>query len=62
MKAADLKNKEPGTILEALNRIWIREGPGHPSKGWFCDNGGKFQNSKMMGVISLPPVTITVPD
>ena len=48
IKAAVLRNKEPETILEALSRIWIREGPGHPSKGWFCDNGGEFRNSKMM--------------
>ena len=48
IKAAVLKNKEPETVLKALTRIWVREGPGIPSKGWFSDNGGEFRNSIMM--------------
>ena len=48
IKAAVIKNKEPETVLKALTRIWVREGPGHPSKGWFSDNGGEFRNAIMM--------------
>ena len=45
IKAAVIKNKEPETILKVLTKIWIMEGPGQPSKGWFSDNGGEFRNS-----------------
>ena len=48
IKAAVIKNKEPETVLKALTRIWVREGPGHPSKGWFSDNVGEFRNAIMM--------------
>ena len=43
-----VKNKEPETILMTLIGIWIQEGPGHPSKCWFSDNGGEVCNSIMM--------------
>ena len=52
IKAAVVKNKEPETILKTLTRIWVREGPGHPIKGWFSDNGGEFRNSIMMEAAS----------
>ena len=52
IRAAVIKNKEPETILKTLTRIWIREGPGQPSKGWFSDNGGEFRNPIMMEAAS----------
>ena len=33
--------------MKAINKRWIREGPGIPSKGIFADNGGEFKNPKI---------------
>ena len=52
MAAEVIKNKEPETIIKALSKRWIREGPGIPSKGLFMDNGGEFKNSKLIEVAS----------
>ena len=58
IRAAVIKNKEPETILKTLTKIWIREGPGDPSKGWFSDNGGEFRNPVMMEAASKLGITI----
>ena len=42
-----INNKEPETVMKALNKRWVRQGPGIPSKGIFADNGGEFKNPKM---------------
>ena len=48
IRAAVINDKNPETILKILSRIWVREGPGIPSKGWFSDNGGEFRNEAML--------------
>ena len=47
MAAEVIPNKLPDTVLSALNRKWIMEGPGIPSRGIFADNGGEFKNPQM---------------
>ena len=39
-----IKDKHPETVIKALNKRWVRNGPGIPSKGIFADNGGEFKN------------------
>ena len=34
--------------MKTITKIWIQEGPGYPSRGWFSDNGGEFRNSAML--------------
>jgi len=48
-----IKNKEPETILAAMEKIWINGygmGPGMPEKYFMSDNGGEFVNSKMLNL------------
>ena len=52
MAAEVIDNKEPESIIKALSKRWIREGPGIPSKGLFMDNGREFKNSKLKEVAS----------
>ena len=39
-----IKNKTPSAVIEALERNWIRLGPGYPSRGFFSDRGTEFCN------------------
>ena len=52
VKASVIKNQEPETILKTLSKIWVQEGPGYPTEGWFSDNGGEFRNSVMLEAAS----------
>jgi len=48
-----IKNKEPETILAAMEKIWINGygmGPGMPEKYFMSDNGGEFINSKLLNL------------
>ena len=48
ISAEVINNKRPDTIIKALHKRWIREGPGLPMKGIFSDMGGEFRNSEMI--------------
>ena len=42
--------KNPDTIITAIEYKWINGGgirPGHPSRGFFSDNGGEFLNESL---------------
>ena len=41
-----LKNKEALTVVDALNEAWNWR-VGFPSRGFWADNGGEFQNGEM---------------
>ena len=41
-----IPNKEPESVIKALNKRWVREGPGIPSKGVFADNGGELKTPR----------------
>jgi len=46
-------NKEPDTIIAAMNRMWINGygiGPGIPEKYFHTDNGGEFLNAKLLNL------------
>ena len=46
-----IKNKLPGTIIEGIVSIWIIGdgiGPGHPSQGFWSDNGGEFLSNEVL--------------
>jgi hypothetical protein len=46
-------NKEPDTIIAAMNRMWINGygiGPGIPEKYFHTDNGGEFFNAKLLNL------------
>ena len=51
IKGKFIKNKHPETILDAIVSSWIigdGAGPGHPSRGFWCDNGGEFLNEEVL--------------
>ena len=51
LKGAHIKDKRPETIVNAIISTWIVGdgfGPGHPSKGFFSDNGGEFLNEELV--------------
>ena len=52
MMAEVIKDKHPETVIKALNKRWVRDGPGIPSRGIFADNGGEFKNPEMKEVAS----------
>ena len=47
IKGQVINDKKPDTIIKGLENKWIiggGAGPGHPSRGFFTDNGGEFLN------------------
>ena len=51
IKGKFIKNKKPATIIQAIIDSWIvgdGAGPGHPSRGFWSDNGGEFLNDEMI--------------
>ena len=42
-----IPNKTPMAVIEAIERNWIRLGPGYPSVGFFSDRGTEFCNRLM---------------
>ena len=39
-----ISDKKPETIISAIEEIWVTQGPGWPSRGFYSDNGGEFCN------------------
>ena len=51
IKGKFIRNKNPSTIIEGIISSWIigdGGGPGHPSKGFWSDNGGEFLNEEVL--------------
>ena len=46
-RAEVLPNKDPVTVLKAVEESWVHRGPGWPSRGFFSDRGGEFDNKEM---------------
>ena len=50
IKGHVVNDKNPDTIIKAIESKWIIGGgigPGHPSRGFFSDNGGEFLNDSL---------------
>ena len=61
IKGKFIKNKDPETIVTALIESWIigdGMGPGHPSKGFYSDNGGEFLNGSVVNFAAKMNTTI----
>ena len=53
IKGEVIQNKEPETIIKAMDNLWITGygmGPGMPEKSFFTDNGGEFINAKLLNL------------
>jgi hypothetical protein len=51
IKGKYIQNKKPATIIQAIVDSWIvgdGVGPGHPTRGFWSDNGGEFLNDEMI--------------
>ena len=51
IKGKYIRNKKPETIIQAIVDSWTVGdgiGPGHPTRGFWSDNGGEFLNSQMI--------------
>ena len=42
-----INNKEPETVIKAIEKNWVHKGPGYPTKGFFSDKGKEFDNKVM---------------
>ena len=61
IKGKYIKNKLPATIIEGIISTWIVGdgiGPGHPSKGFWSDNGGEFLNNEVLDFAAAMDVEI----
>ena len=51
IKGQVIDDKNKNTIINAIEDKWIiggGAGPGHPSRGFFSDNGGEFLNDDLI--------------
>ena len=60
MVAQVISDKNPETIIKALDTKWVKEGPGIPSKGLFADNGGEFKNPELKEVAAKFGITLNL--
>ena len=61
IKGKFIKDKNPSTIIEAIISTWIvgdGTGPGHPTIGFFSDNGGEFLNEEVLDFAAYMDVSI----
>ena len=61
IKGQVIDNKKPDTIIKAIENKWIvggGSGPGHPSRGFFADNGGEFLNSDLIDFAAALDISI----
>jgi hypothetical protein len=61
IKGKFIQNKNPETIIEGIVSTWIIGdgiGPGHPTRGFWCDNGGEFLNAKVLDFAAAMDVDI----
>ena len=51
IKGQVINDKKKETIIKGIENKWIigdGAGPGHPSRGYFSDNGGEFLNDDVI--------------
>jgi transposase InsO family protein len=56
-----IKNKQPETIISALDTAWITghgKGPGLPEKYFLADNGREFVNEKLLDLMQAAGITL----
>ena len=61
IKGKFIRDKNPETIVGALIESWIigdGMGPGHPTKGFYSDNGGEFLNHQLVNFAAKMNTTI----
>ena len=61
IKGQVINDKQKDTIIKAIEKKWIvgdGMGPGHPSRGFFTDNGGEFLNSDMIDFAAALDISI----
>ena len=61
IKGKFIRNKNPETIIEGIISSWIIGdgiGPGHPSRGFWSDNGGEFLNEQVLDFAAAMDVEI----
>ena len=61
IKGKFIKNKNPSTVIEGIIETWIiggGTGPGHPTKGFWTDNGGEFLNNEMVNFAAAMDIDI----
>ena len=61
IKGLVINDKNQDTIVKGIEKKWIvgdGAGPGHPSKGFFSDNGGEFLNDNLIDFASALNITI----
>ena len=60
-KGQVIKDKHHDTIIKAIETTWLigdGMGPGHPSKGFFTDNGGEFLNDDLIAFAAAMDISI----
>ena len=61
IKGQVINDKKKETIIKAIENIWIvgdGSGPGHPSRGFFADNGGEFLNDDLIDFAAALNISI----
>ena len=61
IKGQVINDKQKDTIIKGIEKKWIigdGMGPGHPSRGFFSDNGGEFLNEDLIDFASSLNITI----
>ena len=61
IKGQVINDKTKDTIVKGIEKKWIigdGAGPGHPSRGFFSDNGGEFLNDDLIDFASTLNITI----
>ena len=53
-----IDNKEPETIIKAIENNWVHKGPGYPRRGFFSDKGGEFDTKYMREYTSKLGITL----
>lgn len=61
IKGKVINDKNSNTIVKGIESKWIiggGAGPGHPSRGFFSDNGGEFLNDDLIDFAAALDITI----
>ena len=61
IKGKVINDKKRDTIIEGIESKWIigdGSGPGHPTRGFFSDNGGEFLNSDLIDFAGAMDISI----
>lgn len=61
IKGQVINDKKKETIIKAIENKWIigdGSGPGHPSRGFFADNGGEFLNDDLIDFAAALNISI----